>query len=199
MEKAKTAIDTKQKQTITIKRKKNFSKKPIRVSPYESEIIKIKRVVKVVKGGRRFRFSVLIANGDRKGKVGYGVGKANEIPNAAKKARSKAERNLVNINITKDKSIDFEIVGKFGASQVVMIPAKPGTGIIAGGSVRTVLKLAGIENIYTKAYGSRNKQNLLLATFNGLQKIISPAKINELRSKSSGKKAETKGKDNGTA
>ena len=171
-------IFIKKKRRFPGKFKKNFSKK----SEYFSEIIDIKRIVKVVKGGRRFKFSVLMVIGNKKGKVGFGIGKANEIPIAAKKARNQAEKNVVEFKYDKEhKTLPHEIIGKFCASKIIMLPAKTGSGLKAGGSARILLSLSGIENIKTKAHGSRNKLNLIKATINGLVQLRLKEDIDKLR------------------
>lgn len=176
---------------ILIKRNKNdikkgqFNRGPRnnrQESKYATEIVQIKRVVKVVKGGRRFRFSVLMVVGDRKGKVGYAIGKANEIPNAARKARMKAEKNMLTLNfMDKNKSIPHEIKASHGASTIIMFPASKGTGVIAGGSARNILTFSGIQNIYTKAHGSRNKLNIIKATVKALQLLRTQEQIDKLK------------------
>lgn len=187
--------DSENKKVIVIKRKVSnpsnprFNKRNVGKpntkrpqSEYVNEIIEIKRVVKVAKGGRRFRFSVLMIAGDKKGKIGYGIGKANEIPIAARKARSKAEKSLIKIKFEdSQKTIPHEVKGKFGASTIYMFPAKKGTGIIAGGSARNVLTFSGIQNIYTKCHGSRNKLNLIKATINALSSLRTEEDYNKLR------------------
>lgn len=143
-----------------------------RTSKYISEIIERKRIVKVVKGGRKFRFSILLVVGDKKGSVGFALGKANEIPNAARKARARAEKSLFVFELDKvNGTIAHSVTGKYSKSLVIMHPAKKGTGVIAGGSARTVLELCGIENIYTKVHGSRNKLNIIKATLDCLKQL----------------------------
>ena len=156
--------------------KKNFKKKKniIKEDKIPSEVVQIKRVVKVVRGGRRFKFSVIIIVGNKKNKFGYAIGKANEIPIAIRKAYNKAKENMVNVNIDlKNKSIAHPILGEYKSTKVYLYSAKKGTGVIAGGTTRIILKLAGIENIYSKIHGSRNKLNVIKATMDGLCKLKS--------------------------
>lgn len=141
-------------------------------------VVSINRVTKVVKGGRRFSFSALVVAGDGKGKVGIGTGKANEVPESIKKANRIAKKSFLSIPMKDQRTIPHEIIGQFGASKVVLRPAGPGTGVIAGGPVRAVLECMGVKDILTKRMGSRNPHNVVNATLNGLQKLI---EINEKR------------------
>ena len=149
---------------------------------FKSKLVAVNRVTKVVKGGRNMRFSALVVVGDGNGSVGIGMGKAAEVPEAIKKAEGIARRNLVKIAL-KDGTIPHENIGKFGTSQVLLRPAPDGTGVIAGGSVRAVVELAGIKNITTKSYGSRNAINSVKATFEGLKNLRSPEQVAALRGK----------------
>ena len=147
---------------------------------YEEAVVKVNRCAKVVKGGRRFSFSALVVVGDRHGSVGIGFGKAPEVPTAVEKAVRDAHKNLVRVNL-KRGSIEHSVIGRYGAAQVRLIPAAPGTGIIAGATVRAVLELAGVRDILTKSLGSNNPVNLLKATLAGLTSVRSLKQVEELR------------------
>jgi small subunit ribosomal protein S5 len=146
-------------------------------------VVAIKRVTKVVKGGRNMRFSALIVVGDRNGHVGAGVGKAAEIPEAIRKAKEDAIKKLIEVPINESGSIPYGFTGEFGSAKVLLKSAPEGTGIIAGGPARSVLDLAGYKNIRTKSLGSNNKQNVVLATLAGLASIQDPAEIAKKRGK----------------
>ena len=146
-------------------------------------VVAIKRVTKVVKGGRNMRFSALIVVGDRNGHVGAGVGKAAEIPEAIRKAKEDAIKKLIEVPINENGSIPYGFTGEFGSAKVLLKSAPEGTGIIAGGPARSVLDLAGYKNIRTKSLGSNNKQNVVLATLAGLASIQDPAEIAKKRGK----------------
>lgn len=143
---------------------------------FDKVLVNVRRVTKVVKGGRTMRFSAMVVVGDRKGSVGIGIGKANEVPSAIDKATMAAKKNLIKIS-TQDTTIPHEIVGKFGSSTVHLIPAKTGTGVIAGGAARSIIELAGIKDIVTKRHGSSNKINLVKATLNGLKALKTKEEI----------------------
>jgi small subunit ribosomal protein S5 len=141
---------------------------------YIEKIVKINRVTKVVRGGRRFSFNALAVAGNGNGKVGIGFGKAKEVPEAIRKALEQAKKNMVEVSITNRKTIPHDIVGEFKATKVWMKPATPGTGIIAGESVRAVLEAAGIHDVLTKVIGSKNYLNAVKATLIALQKLETP-------------------------
>ncbi len=150
----------------------------------EDSVVTIKRVTKTVKGGRNMRFSALVVVGDRNGHVGVGIGKAVEIPEAIRKGKEDATKNLIEAPINENGSIPYGYTGEFGSSRVLLKTAPAGTGIIAGGPARRVLELAGYKNIRTKSLGSNNKRNVVLATLEGLKAIQSPEDIAKLRGKS---------------
>ena len=147
------------------------------------KVVSIKRVTKVVKGGRNFRFAALVVVGDGNGHVGAGVGKAAEIPEAIRKGKEDAIKHLVEVPIDENGSVPLDFLGKFGGSTVLLKRAPEGTGIIAGGPARNVLELAGIKNIRTKSLGSNNKQNVVLATIEGLAGLKTPEEVAKLRGK----------------
>ena len=143
----------------------------------EEKVVSIKRVTKVVKGGRNFRFTALVVVGDGNGHVGAGLGKAAEIPEAIRKGKEDAMKKLVSVAINENGSITHDYVGKFGSAEVLLKKAPEGTGVIAGGPARAVIELAGIKNIRTKSLGSRNKQNVVLATIAGLSELKTPEEL----------------------
>ena len=148
------------------------------------KVVAIKRVSKTVKGGRTMRFSALVVVGDGNGHVGVGLGKAGEVPEAIRKGKEAAVKSLVEIPIDENKSIPHDFIGKFGSASVLLKRAPEGTGVIAGGPARSVLEMAGIKNIRTKSLGSNNKQNVVLATIEGLKAVKTPEDVARLRGKS---------------
>ena len=148
------------------------------------KVVSIKRVTKVVKGGRNMRFTALVVVGDGNGHVGAGLGKATEIPEAIRKGKEDATKRLVSVALDENNSITHDIYGKFGSASVLLKKAPEGTGVIAGGPARSVCELAGIKNIRTKSLGSNNKQNVVLATINALSQLKSPEEVAKLRGKS---------------
>ncbi len=148
------------------------------------KVVSIKRVTKVVKGGRNFRFTALVVVGDNNGHVGAGLGKATEIPDAIRKGKEDAAKNLISVALDENNSITHDFIGKFGSASVLLKRAPEGTGVIAGGPARSVCELAGIKNIRTKSLGSNNKQNVVLATIAGLSQLKTPEEVAKNRGKS---------------
>ncbi len=140
---------------------------------FQERVVNINRVAKVVKGGRRFSFAALVVIGDGKGRIGFGTGKAKEVPAAINKASRAAKRELYTIELTEGRTISHEVIGEFGASRVLMFPAAPGTGVIASGAVRSVLESMGVKDVLTKCVGSRNPGNAVRATVDALTQLVS--------------------------
>ena len=151
-------------------------------SEFKERLVAVNRIAKVVKGGKNFRFSALVVVGDEKGRVGCGMGKAKEVPEAIRKAGEDAKKHLVHVSL-KGTSIPHETVGRFGTGEVVLMPAPEGTGVIAGGPARAVLELCGVKDIRTKSYGSNNPINMVKATIEGLASLRTAEEVAKLRGK----------------
>jgi small subunit ribosomal protein S5 len=149
----------------------------------KDRVVELRRVTKVVKGGRTFRFAALVVVGDENGNVGAGLGKANEVPEAIRKGKEDAKKNMIRIEKNDNDSLFHDIIGHYGAARVLMRPAPEGTGVIAGGTMRAVLELAGVRNVVTKSIGSNNTHNVVRATLEGLGRIKTPMEVARLRGK----------------
>ena len=149
-------------------------------SPYESRLVSVGRITKVVKGGRRMRFNALVVIGDGKGLVGFGTGKAHEVPDAIKKATKDAEKNLIKVPLYRT-TLPHEVIGHYGSGSVLLKPAVPGTGISAGGPVRAIMELAGVEDVLSKCLGSNTPVNVVRATFAGLKQLRNVEQVAEMR------------------
>ena len=161
-------------------RSRSRSESSGRSDGFAETVVKIRRCAAVVKGGRRFSFNAMVVVGDRQGKVGWGYGKANEVPPAVEKAVKDGQRRMQRV-LLKGTTIPHRVTGKFGAARVILLPAAPGTGVIAGASVRAVVEAAGIQNILTKAHGSSNPINLVKATLNALGQLRTAEEVQRLR------------------
>ncbi|MGN0820043.1 MAG: 30S ribosomal protein S5 [Christensenellaceae bacterium] len=158
------------------------SRRPEEKDGLNKKLIQVNRVTKVVKGGRKMRFSALVVIGDENGKVGYGMGKANEVPEAIEKATSQAKKNMINVAML-NNTIPHSVIGKYGRGSVLMLPAEEGTGVIAGGPVRAVMEACGIKNIRTKSHGTNNPINMVKAVITGLSELRTAEQIAALRGK----------------
>jgi small subunit ribosomal protein S5 len=160
----------------------NEQRKEVEQPEYEERVVTVNHVTKVVKGGRRYRFSALVVIGDKKGNVGFGTGKALEVPDAIKKAVENAKKNIITVSTVKT-TIPHEVTGVFGAGRVVLRPAAPGTGVVAGGPVRAVVELAGISDILSKSLGSATPINVIRATIEGLKSLETVEQVAARRGK----------------
>ncbi len=156
------------------------------VPELEERVVSINRVSKVVKGGRRFSLTALVVVGDGNGRVGVGMGKSQEVPTAINKGTEDAKKNMFTVPLTADKTVPHEVLGKFGAGRVLIKPAVPGTGVMAGSAVRAVMELAGVQNVITKSLGSHNSLNIVKAAAEGLKEMESPAQVAKRRNTSVG-------------
>lgn len=189
---AKSEQTTDQKPTKKVfdkndkKTNNRFNKKPrarVSASGFEEKVVDIKRISKTTKGGRRMRFSALVVIGDKNGKVGFGIGKSGEVPNAIKKAIKNARNSVKKVIMNKRGTVYHEVIGTKAASKVLIKPAKPGTGIVAGGAIRAVIEAAGFKDVYTKNLGSNTKMNMVQATLAGLLSQKHPSTVAKLRDK----------------
>jgi small subunit ribosomal protein S5 len=173
--------ETSEKSVAPLVRPSNEVKPPAQEEPsLEDTVVKVFRCAKVVKGGRRFSFAAMVVVGDRAGTVGIGYGKANEVPLAVEKGIKDAKKSLHKISLL-GRTIPYQVSGKYGATKITLVPASPGTGVIAGSSARAVLELSGVQDVLTKVYGSTSAKNVVKATLNGLLKLRSKETIESLR------------------
>lgn len=162
------------------RRPRRDKRREVEVKEFEERVVTINRVTKVVKGGRRFRFAALVVIGDKKGRVGFGTGKANEVPDAIRKAVADAHKNIIKIPMIKT-TIPHEVIGTHGAGQIILRPASEGTGIIAGGAIRSVLELSGLNDVLSKCIGSRNPINMVRSTFKALSSLRTLDQVAKVR------------------
>lgn len=159
------------------------SRRPEEKDGLNKKLIAVNRITKVVKGGRKMRFSALVVVGDENGRVGYGMAKANEVPSAIEKAQAQAKKNMITVSMV-ETSIPHSIIGRYGRGSVIMLPAEEGTGVIAGGPVRAVMEACGIKNIRTKSHGTNNPINMVKAVIQGLSELRTAEQVANLRGKS---------------
>lgn len=176
-------MEEKETKKVVRKPRKIQKDKMVKAKLYEEQVVEVKSVTKVNKGGRQRRFSALVVVGDRKGKVGIGMGKAAEVPDAIQKASQQATKNVTKVYIADGDTVSHEAIGKVGSTRVIVKPAKEGTGLVAGGAVRNILELAGFKNIVSKSLGARTKKNMAESTIKALKEQKSPEYIAKLRGK----------------
>jgi small subunit ribosomal protein S5 len=155
-------------------------------SEFVEHLVHINRVAKVVKGGRRFQFAALVVVGDRKGRVGFGTGKAREVPEAIRKATEDAKKSMVRVPLREGRTLHHDVTGRYGAGRVLLRAAPPGTGIIAGGPMRAVFEAVGVQDVVTKSLGTNNRHNMIRATFDALSRTMSPRMVAQRRGKKVG-------------
>ena len=175
-------LEKAEKKTRRFDKDRKFKRNDRPEKEFEERVVKINRITKVVKGGRRMRFAALVVVGDKKGRIGFGTGKAKEVPDAIKKATEMATKNVKRVSLV-DNTLPHETVGVYGAAKVVLRPAATGTGVIAGGSVRAILELAGIRDVVSKSLGARTDLNMARAALNALKSIKTPEEVAKLRGK----------------
>ena len=175
-------LEKAEKKTRRFDKDRKFKRNDRPEKEFEERVVKINRITKVVKGGRRMRFAALVVVGDKKGRIGFGTGKAKEVPDAVKKATEMATKNVKRVSLV-DNTLPHETVGVYGAAKVVLRPAATGTGVIAGGPVRAVLELAGVTNVISKCLGSRTPINLVRATVSGLESMVTIEDVAKVRGK----------------